>query len=124
MTAAHIKDDGKQWNGPYLAGAGHLQAVHRSGDLDALDLAVLAALVLDVLYDLLILVIIQQLLGGHHVHQTQHLGGQATHLSHRAVHTRHLQRHWGLIYTRLQGQTGRLGQGQWHILDNNVLRVL
>lgn len=65
----------------HLAGPRHLQAVHGSRYLDALDLAVLAAFVPDVLHDLLILFIIQQLLWGHHVHQTQDLSGQATHLS-------------------------------------------
>lgn len=52
----------------YLASARHLQAIHRSGNLDALHLAVLAALIPDVLHDLLVLLVIQQLFWGHHVH--------------------------------------------------------
>lgn len=52
----------------YLASARHLQAIHRSGDLNALDLAILAALVPDVLHNLLVFLVIQQLLWGHHVH--------------------------------------------------------
>ncbi|TNN81086.1 hypothetical protein EYF80_008742 [Liparis tanakae] len=69
----------------YLASPRHLQAVHRSRYLDALDLAVLAALVLDILYNLLIFFVIQQLFWCHHVHQTQHLSGQATHLMSKPV---------------------------------------
>lgn len=87
----------------YLSGAGHLQAVHWSGDLDALHLAVLAALVSDVLHDLLVLFVVQELFGGHHVHQTQHLGGHTAHLGDGAVQPRDLQRHRGLVYTRLGG---------------------
>lgn len=63
-----IPEESKVSLASYLASAGHLQAVHRSGDLDALDLAVLAALVPDVLHNLLVLLVIQQLLRGHHVH--------------------------------------------------------
>lgn len=97
-------------NGSYLAGSRHFQAIHRSRYLNAFNLAVLAALIPDVLHNLLILFIIQQLFRGHHVHQTQHLRGQAAHLSHGAVQTWHLQRHWSLVYTRLEGDTQRLDE--------------
>lgn len=87
----------------YLASTRHLEAVYRPRDLDTLHLAVFAALVPDVFYDLLVFLVIQQLLGGHHVHQTQHLGGDAAHLVHGAVHqARHLQRHWRLVDPRLK----------------------
>lgn len=97
-------------NSSYLASSRDFQTVHRSGYLNALNLAVLAALVPDILHNLLVFFIIQQLLGGHHVHKTQHLGGQTSHLSHGAIQTWHLQCHWGLIYTCLEGQK-RVQQG-------------
>lgn len=93
------------WCGWYLSSAGHLQAVHWSGDLDALHLAVLAALVSDVLHYLLVLFVVQEFLWCHHVHQTQHLSGHAAHLGDGAVQPWNLQRHWSLVYTRLKGQT-------------------
>lgn len=89
----------------YLSGAGHLQAVHWAGDLDTLHLAVLAALVSDVLHYLLVLFVVQELFWCHHVHQTQHLSGHAAHLGDGAVQPWNLQRHWSLVYTRLEGQT-------------------
>lgn len=86
-----------------LSSARNFQAVYRAWNLDAFDLTVFRALVSDVFHDLLILFIIQQLLWGHHVHQTQYFCGNAAHLSHRAVHeTWNLKGNWGLVYTRLQ----------------------
>lgn len=87
----------------YLASPGHLKAIDRPWNLDALHLAVFAALIPDVLYDLLVFLVIQELVRRHHVHQTQHLGGNAAHLGHGAVHQAgNLQRHWHLVGPGLQ----------------------
>lgn len=94
-----------------LSSARNIQAVHRAWNLDALDLAVFRALVSDVFHDLLILVIIQQLLWSHHVHQTQYFCGNAAHLSYRAVHeTWNLKGNWSLVYTSLQMKERKRGR--------------
>ena len=95
----------------YLASAGHFHSVHRPWDLDALHLAIFAALLLHVLHDLLILVVIHQLLRHHHVHETQYFCGDPAHLVHWAVHqARDLQRHRRLVYTCLERT--RRGSGE------------
>lgn len=101
----------------YLASSWDLKAINRPGNLNALDLAVFGALVLDILHYLLVLLIIQELLWGHHVHQAQDLGGNTTHLHHGVRHhPRHLQRHWSLIYTCLQ----TVGKRKKDSLRNNL----
>ena len=71
-----------------LAAAGHLHPGHGTGYLDRPDLAVLGALLADVLQDVLVLLLVYQLIGGYHVQETQHLGALAR-TSH-ASHTRYL----------------------------------
>ena len=60
-----------------LAAAGDLDTWHRAGDLQAANLPVLAALLPDVLQDVLVLLLVGQLLRHHHVQQAQHLRGLA-----------------------------------------------
>lgn len=87
----------------YLAGSRDIKAINRPRNLYALDLAIFGALLLDVLHYLLVLLVVQELLWSHHVHQAQDLGRDAAHLHHGVCHhPRYLQRHRSLIYTRLQ----------------------
>ena len=60
-----------------LADAGHVHAGQRAGDLEAADLAVLGALLADVLEDVLVLLLVPQLILRHHVEETEDLGGEA-----------------------------------------------
>lgn len=61
----------------HLPAAGDLHAVDGPRDLDGAHAAILAALLADVLQDLLIVLIVHKLLGHHHVEETQHFGGQS-----------------------------------------------
>ena len=70
-----------------LADAGHVHAGQRAGDLEAADLAVLGALLADVLEDVLVLLLVPQLLLRHHVQQTQNLRRQPG-TRHAALQTR------------------------------------
>lgn len=83
----------------HLPAAGHLHAVHGPRDLHGAHAAVLAALLADVLQDLLVVVVVHQLLGHHHVEEAQHLGGQSRVL--QPLQPRDLQRHRGLDDGRL-----------------------
>lgn len=83
----------------HLPAAGHLHAVHGPGDLDGAHAAVLAALLADVLQDLLVVLVVHQLLGHHHVEEAQHLGGHSRVL--QPLQPRDLQRHRGLDDGRL-----------------------
>lgn len=85
----------------HLPAAGHLHAVHGPRDLDGAHAAVLAALLADVLQDLLVVVVVHQLLGHHHVEEAQHLGGQPRVL--QPLQPGDLQRHRGLHDGRLMG---------------------
>lgn len=85
---------------PHLSTAGDFHAVDRSGDLDGADAAVLAALLADVLQDLLVVLVVHQLLGHHHVEKAQHLCGHAGVL--QPLKSRDLQRHRGLYDGGLQ----------------------
>lgn len=88
----------------HLSTARHLDTIHGPGDLNGLDQPILAALVPHVLHDLLVLLIIQQLLGQHHIHEAQDLSWVATHLHLGAHQARHLQGHGGLVYGALWGK--------------------
>lgn len=59
-------------------------------DLEAAHLAVLGALQLDVRANVLVLLVVQQLLGQHHVEQAEHLGGCAA-VKEGGVQSRHLE---------------------------------
>ena len=72
-----------------LADAGHVHAGQRAGDLEAADLAVLGALLADVLEDVLVLLLVPQLLLRHHVQQTQNLRRQPG-TRHAALQTKSL----------------------------------
>ena len=74
-----------------LADAGHVHAGQRTGDLEAADLAVLGALLADVLEDVLVLLLVPQLLLRHHVQQTQNLRRQPG-TRHAALQTRSLHK--------------------------------
>lgn len=100
------------WGGCYLSTAGHLHTIHGPRDLDGLDQPVLAALIPHVLHNLLILLIIQQLLRQHHVHEAQDLSRVAAHLHLRAHQARDLQGHRSLVDGALWGQ-GQARPLQW-----------
>lgn len=78
----------------HLSTAGDFHTVDGSGDFDGADAAVLAALLADVLQDLLVVFVIHQLLRHHHVEKAQHLRGHARVL--QPLEPRDLQRHRGL----------------------------
>lgn len=87
--------------GAHLPTAGHFDAIDGSGDLNGADAAVLAALLSDVLQDLLVVLVVHQLLGHHHVEKAQHLRGHARVL--QPLEPRDLQHDRGLYDDRLQG---------------------
>lgn len=90
-----LSSSGWVW-APYshLSTAGDFHTIDGPGDLDGADATILAALLADVLQDLLIVLVIHQLLGHHHVEKTQHLRGHARVL--QPLEPRDLQRHRGL----------------------------
>lgn len=85
-----------------LATARHLNTINRSRDLDGAHGAVLAALLTDVLQDLLIVVIVQQLFRHDHVQQTQHLCRQTQVVNH--LQAWDLKRDGGLYNSGLHGE--------------------
>lgn len=94
----------------HLPAAGDFHTFDGPGDLDGADTAVLAALLFDVLKDLLVVLIVHQLLGHHHVEEAQHLRGHAGVL--QPLESRDLQHDRRLYDGGLQVQTHQGGMSQ------------
>lgn len=95
----------------YLSTARYLDSIHWPGDLNGLDQPIFTALVTHILHNLLVLLVIQQLLRQHHVHEAQDLSWVAAHLHLGAHQARHLQGHRCLVYGALWGKRAEVSLG-------------